>query len=271
MAAEEEQTMELEALRSIFMDEYKPISDDYPAKFEINIVPYQSNEQPNHVKIVLSVSFTPEYPNQLPELAFKHSEALSLTQLKQLKAIMDEKAAESLGMAMVFTIVEAIREYLIENNKPELNMHEEMMARLQKSQNADEAEGSEEEEEDEDAEEENDGTEVKDVRKVFATHTVVTADSFARWREKFEAEQKANGTFLRQKDPTKLSGRQLFERDHSLAMSDATYLEESDNVIAAEEYPHEEPAEGEKKELFYYNEQLYDDVDLEVDSDEDGQ
>jgi hypothetical protein len=41
---------------------------------------------------------------------------LSDTQHKEIVALLKEQIQENVGMAMVFTLCEAVREYLVENN-----------------------------------------------------------------------------------------------------------------------------------------------------------
>lgn len=41
---------------------------------------------------------------------------LSDTQYKEIMALLETQIQENVGMAMVFTLCEAVREYLVENN-----------------------------------------------------------------------------------------------------------------------------------------------------------
>lgn len=43
---------------------------------------------------------------------------LSTEQLGEMEVIVEDICRESEGMAMVFSVVEAVKEYLVENNQP---------------------------------------------------------------------------------------------------------------------------------------------------------
>lgn len=63
--------------------------------------------------------------------------------------------------------------------------------------------------------------------------TKVTPESFNEWKAAFDAEIAEKERIekgVKREDPKMLkpTGRQLFERDHSLARSDATFMEEGD-------------------------------------------
>ncbi|KAG0211513.1 RWD domain-containing protein 1, partial [Mortierella sp. GBA43] len=116
-------------------------------------------------------------------------------------------AEESLGMSMVFSMVSTAKDTLtetIQNNK--LRREREEQERVQREY---------EEEE----------------RRKAGTR--VTVESFLKWKTAFdnemaEKERLEKGT--RKDDPRLLkpTGRQLFERGHSLAASDAAFVEEGD-------------------------------------------
>lgn len=45
------------------------------------------------------------------------NKGLSDTQRKEIRQLLDEQVQENLGMAMMYTLCEAVREYLVENNR----------------------------------------------------------------------------------------------------------------------------------------------------------
>lgn len=74
--------------------------------------------------------------------------------------------------------------------------------------------------------------------------TPVTVDIFFSWKMKFdnemaEKEQEAKGRF-KSDSKNKLTGRQLFEQDKTLALSDASYMEEGDIAVDITQFEKEE-------------------------------
>lgn len=45
------------------------------------------------------------------------NKGLSDTQHKEVRQVLDAQVQENLGMAMMYTLCEAVREYLVENNR----------------------------------------------------------------------------------------------------------------------------------------------------------
>ena len=39
------------------------------------------------------------------------------SQVKEIKQLLDQQVKENMGMAMMYTLSEAVREYLVENNR----------------------------------------------------------------------------------------------------------------------------------------------------------
>jgi hypothetical protein len=78
--------------------------------------------------------------------------------------------------------------------------------------------------------------------------TKVTVESFLEWKKKFDAQMLQKDIVLQQQRAKelkgKLSGRQLFEQDKSLASSDAQFLDEDEEEDGEED--REEDKEDEK-------------------------
>lgn len=76
------------------------------------------------------------------------------------------------------------------------------------------------------------------------TGTKVTVENFMAWKKKFDEEMLKKDAVLRaQKEKElkgKLSGRQLFEQDKSLAMSDAKYMDADDVSVDPSQFDKEE-------------------------------
>lgn len=105
------------------------------------------------------------------------------------------------------------------------------------------------------------------------TYTPVTRESFLEWKTRFDLDMetiaKLRGDISGAPKEERLSGKQLFERDMKLIMSDALYQDENDvedvddYVKEEEEKEEEEEGNDEKtKALFCYDEELFEgDVD----------
>ncbi|KAI8349104.1 ubiquitin-conjugating enzyme/RWD-like protein [Mortierella sp. GBAus27b] len=202
----EEQANELEALQSIYPDEYEEISND-PGEFTIRIEPEEQGSDENYI-LKLHVKYSETYPEVLPEFSIEaEGDELDQEDFDAILKRVTETAEESLGMSMVFSMVSTAKDTLtetIQNNK--LRREREEQERVQREY---------EEEE----------------RRKAGTR--VTVESFLKWKTAFdnemaEKERLEKGT--RKDDPRLLkpTGRQLFERDHSLAASDAAFVEEGD-------------------------------------------
>ncbi|KAI8980959.1 hypothetical protein BDB01DRAFT_724366, partial [Pilobolus umbonatus] len=174
----EEQQNELEALASIYPDEFERA-------------------------LSLHVTYTPTYPDTLPEY-----------DIEQLEG----QAEESIGMAMIFSMVMVMKEEL-DNIVLDVKRAEEEIIK--------EARRKEEEAE-----------------QAKFMGTKVTVESFMDWKKKFDAEmakKDAVATAQRIKElKGKLSGRQLFEQDKTLAMSDASYMDDGDISVDISQFDKEE-------------------------------
>ena len=130
----EEQANELEALEAIYGDDFKKL-DDSPPTFEVTLVPEAgAGEDVNHVSVALKVVYTPTYPEAPPELELRAVRRGGLTDeglVECLQLVRDAASSDDvLGMAMVYTLAEKCIEWLVDHNKPEMDMHQEMMERL---------------------------------------------------------------------------------------------------------------------------------------------
>lgn len=199
----DEQKEEREVLDSIFPDEITDISDTaYRISIALDIpVLNEEDEQP---AILLNVSYPQDYPDVAPNLdisappdGYRHP-FLDVSEDKaRLLQSLDPTIEESMGMAMVFTLVSTLKE-----SAEALIAEREAGAQALRDVEARKAE-----------EEEN--------RKFHGT--AVTRESFVAWREKFrnelaeksmreqeeqEAEDKKKRGRLEEK---KLTGKQLWE------------------------------------------------------------
>lgn len=219
----EEQKEEREVLDSIFPDEIQDISD---TEYRITIVveaPKEYGEETEDPVVILNVRYPEAYPDEAPFLditqppnAIKHEHFDVQEDKARLLEALQPTIEESIGMAMVFTLVSALKdaaEQLISERKQAVEAVKEAEARKAE-------------------EEEN--------RKFEGTK--VTRDTFLAWRDKFrkemeeeaarrQAEQEAEDKKKRGgKEEKKLSGKQLWEQ----GLAGKTLDEDEDGEDAVE-------------------------------------
>ncbi|KAK5414561.1 Protein gir2 [Exophiala xenobiotica] len=202
----EEQKEEREVLDSIFPDEITDLSDtSYRLSITLD-VPDEYEEAPEPPVILLSVTYPEAYPDVGPYLdigappnAAKHPQLDIQADKAQLLDALQPTIEDSLGMAMVFTLVTTLKEAA-----------ETLISdRLRQAQAARDVVAAEKEEEEN--------------RKFHGT--IVTRERFLEWREKFRREMEEKERKQREEDEAedkkkrggkveekKLTGRQLWER-----------------------------------------------------------
>ncbi|ORZ16376.1 ubiquitin-conjugating enzyme/RWD-like protein [Absidia repens] len=189
----EERQMELEALESIYPDEYEG-------------------------GLSLHITYTANYPDELPEYEINVIDG-SLPDSLKAKMMDDLKTAgeESLGMAMIFTMASLLKEELNELVLSTKRVREE-------------------------AEEEK-RRKLEEVEMEKFNGTKVTIERFLVWKKGFDKEMEAledQAKLARAKElKNKLTGRQQFEQDKTLALSDAKYMEEGDVSVDATQFERE--------------------------------
>ncbi|OMH85387.1 RWD domain-containing protein 1 [Zancudomyces culisetae] len=156
------------------------------------------------------VTYTQQYPDEAPiyeVLTEDEDSCLDSKDLKYLGQQLEQAILDSLGMAMVFTMVTVLKD--------------ELMDLLRRK-----------EEEGKKAERERIEKEIE-LEQLKFIGTKVTRETFMEWKKKFEkemAEQNKSGvTDTRKVDSrkNKLTGKQLFETDKSLAASDSMFFEDN--------------------------------------------
>ncbi|KAL4335243.1 hypothetical protein GQ457_07G031430 [Hibiscus cannabinus] len=201
--------MEIEALEAILMDEFKEIhSADSGLStsnrcFQITVSPQdEDTDQPTPVQLALVFSHTEKYPDEPPLLSVKSIRGIQSSDLKALKEKLEQEASESLGMAMIYTLVTSAKEWL--------------SGRYCQDAGADNAE-EEEARKDE----------------VIVPHgEPVTVDTFSTWRERFEAELALERAKLMPESALtapkekRLTGRQWFESGRASAKGAVAIKEE---------------------------------------------
>ncbi|KAK4659736.1 Protein gir2 [Podospora pseudocomata] len=213
----EDQIEEREVLDSIFPDEITDISEtEYRILIALDI-PDDKEEPPI---MLLTVRYPEEYPDKAPFLelsasqnAIPHPHLNIAEDKEQLLRGLDATIEENLGIAMVFTLVstlkEAAEQLVLDRKAAIVKAHEEAVLAAEREEN-----------------------------KKFQG-TPVTRETFLKWRESFlkemeegrireEEERLAELKKARIKEPTKLTGKQLWERGLAAAGQDEA---DDDTVI----------------------------------------
>ena len=198
------------------------------------------------------------YPEVLASVIVEKNYGLSNKQVADMQVLVDAEAQENQGMVYVFQVAEVVREYLAENNVEELTMHEAMMERQREAEKLKEdvcfffffliffffistppplleslvtyiitepllvlsmycvlfshkiyiiqAAAVVEEEKEE------------WVSSLVERHTLVTPESFKKWKAEFYAEMAANAVEVTTDEDVRLTGKELFERNAKLGM-----------------------------------------------------
>jgi hypothetical protein len=242
MEHDEEQRHELEALDAIFASDFHLTSADPPRAFELVVVPNAGGED-NHVSLRMFVTYPPTYPSVPAAINLRNEKGLIARQIEELKAILEERAAAALGEVSIYTIAEGLKEYLLDNNKAELSMYDQMAQRVA-------AKDTEEEErlaKRKALEERIEARRSEPSPLGIEPGTLLTPESFQHWRELFDAEQKAirEARDALKPQQTKLTGKQLFQQNL------AKELDESEAETLPEESAPPAAAAADEAPLFF--------------------
>ena len=111
---------EIDALRSIYMDDFKEEEAKTGAwkkaadrAFKINIRSQTGEEQ--EIALTLAVSFPPTYPKSLPRLNLRFAESVRPAEQKQAQEIISSKPKSLLGSEMIFEIATSLQDILHDN------------------------------------------------------------------------------------------------------------------------------------------------------------
>lgn len=207
----EEQRNELEAIESIYPDSFTVLSED-PTSFTITVMS-DAGENGETVETTLKFTYVEKYPDEPPLWEIQSQENLEDQDMEEVLTLLQQQAEENLGMVMIFTLVTAVQEKLNEIVDAIKTRQEEEKRRKEKE--AEEAE-----------------------KKAFQG-TVVTIENFLAWKATFEQEmseiRKKRQKEEEQAGKNKLTGKQLFERDHNLDTSDIQFLEDAGNNVEVDE------------------------------------
>ncbi|XP_070776102.1 eIF-2-alpha kinase GCN2 [Enoplosus armatus] len=137
-----QQENELEALASIFGDDFQDLRNKDPWKVtrppEVHLClrPNGLNTgEECYVTVDLQVKCPPTYPDVPPELELKNAKGLSNENLQHLQSELTKLAAVRCGEVMIYELAGHIQGFLSEHNKPpSRSFHEEMLKNQQRQQ-----------------------------------------------------------------------------------------------------------------------------------------
>lgn len=211
--AMEEQEQELEALEAIYPNEMTVICKEAgDVRFTILLTCADTNNTNQHdhdhesTFSVLLEFFLPEnYPNEVPSILVLESQKLMPSDEEELLQLMDREAVANQGCVMIFTLVSIGSEWL--SRRVEEDAQRKQEAEDRRRQEIEEAEN----------------------KKFEGTR--VTVESFMKWKMQFDEEMiLAKKKKLAQEKSSKLTGRELFEKDQTLNESDLKFIEDDRDV-----------------------------------------
>ncbi|CAL1704789.1 unnamed protein product [Somion occarium] len=226
---------EFEVLESIYPTELSKLSE---RDIRIDVEPEETTDGGDELKLTLSVHYTDDYPDTLPDVSIEAIEGdLGDDEIAGILSGLKSVGEENLGMAMTFTLVTHLREQLLELVRS--RMERKKQVESEKERLAIEAE------------------------EARTRGTPVTLENFKAWKAKFDKElaekkakeddEKLKALSLKEREEykklgTRLTGRQLFERDKSLAVSDASLLEEGTVSVDISQYERSATPDEEEEE-----------------------
>ncbi|KAH7930798.1 RWD-domain-containing protein [Leucogyrophana mollusca] len=227
---------EFEVLESIYPSELSIISD---REIQIDAEPDDAIDggiEPFRLK--LSVKYPDDYPDSLPDLNLEPIDGtIDDSEHDALLTGLTEVGNENLGMAMTFTLVSHLREQL------SILVRERVEKRLA-----------------EEREKERLALEAEEAR---TRGTPVTVESFKAWKMKFDKEmlqkklkdddERLRGLTPKEREEikkvgTRMSGRQLFERNRNLDHDDDSLMEEGTVSVDFSQYERVQADEDEDED-----------------------
>jgi len=187
MSCQEEQDMEIEALESIYPDEIE-ILEENPKKIQLTFSTENYEEDDDGASIQVTFKFTPNYPDELPEMDIVESENIDDEQ--NYMSFLEKTGEENMGMPMIYSIASALVEKLNKDNEDKKDAEEAEKDRIQAA------------------------IEEEEMKRFEGTK--VTLETFLKWKFGFDKEQqelKLQNMVVVTKKPT---GKKLFETNQDL-------------------------------------------------------
>lgn len=266
----EEQELELEALESIFQDEYLRLEDiNGEIYFKITIKPFfddvSVSELLRELFLDLTFSLPASYPDVSPKIdIFEDTNGhknciffLNSNILMVLLKDIEPEVESNLGFPMVFNLIELIKDKLNEmrseledalemknlEHSNDGSMHSQMLIKQKQKELEEKQEISQEQ------------TRTESEAKKYESHTPVTLESFLRWKNEF---LKANPVDEDIEDTSKQSGKEFFmSQKGNLEQS----VEDGEQALENLRLNHLEEVENINEELFLDEEEDLDDLD----------
>ncbi|XP_014677606.1 PREDICTED: RWD domain-containing protein 1-like [Priapulus caudatus] len=202
----QEQQDEIEAIQSIYPEEYEEISTD-PTCFSV-FVQTEDYEDDTDVgaACTLQFTYTPTYPDEVPLVEITNYENITdEDDVEELQQLLLQQAEENVGMVMVFTLVSALQDLLHERIEKKKEEEEQIRSRKKEQEEAAEMARFE--------------------------GTRVNIETFMSWKQKFDEERRLQKE--KKVDTTiklgKLTGKELFMRDVTLNESDIQFLDDGED------------------------------------------
>ncbi|CAM9190369.1 unnamed protein product [Phaeothamnion confervicola] len=232
--------MEVEALEAIYMDEFAKLSDT-PLAWKVHVVPNPGGED-NAVGVDFICEIPPEYPEVVPSINIAVTKGLTPKQRELLLDLAEEKARENVGMVMGYSVAEAVREWLCDNNVDcgdSGSMHAAMLRRMAESDRA-KRRGEEHEAAAAAAAAAATAETPEELQKRLQAYgTPVTPETFAAWKAAFDREM-VTATVVAKPMPGAAAaaalpptGKELFQRYLVSYDTDDDEIEEDDEEEAA--------------------------------------
>lgn len=228
-------------------------------KLSISLKPSSDDSEKCWVSVRLCVEFSENYPlESTPTIGFTDVVGLTDSQVNELTKVADQTAQENLGAPAVYAVAERVREWLVEHNEQpsDGSAFDEMMRRQRAKAGgvAGSSTGAGGTGQEEGAgkgafDRENDPSikkrtvvsadEIDDAVRRKKYGTPVTPEAFFAWRAAYEAEMAARPVdpsqawITAQVPKGRLTGKQMFERDSSLATSDVALAAAAERAASA--------------------------------------
>ncbi|GAB5588590.1 eukaryotic translation initiation factor 2-alpha kinase [Umbelopsis nana] len=136
------QSNEIEALKAIFMDDFKEVEEKKTAwnvatqniEFIIHLTPSEEVHEDAHTSIDLNVRLPKAYPKRMPELRLLNPHGLTPAKVQELRSSLQPICKNLLNQEMIFDITDHIKTFLSVHNEPppegsKLSFYEQMLIR----------------------------------------------------------------------------------------------------------------------------------------------
>ena len=128
-ALEDHVVYEIEALKSIYLDDFEDRGEVWGSPcFAIKVKPQAEGDMTCCVTVVITLSKS--YPKVVPRCELDDVKGLSKDEEKKLKSLMTKTAEEHVGEVMIHEIVDSVQNYLYDHNRtPSIPLYKQMQDR----------------------------------------------------------------------------------------------------------------------------------------------